>query len=190
MARAEVIRYFREQERQASLRQRDHDAHPRRFKTKKRPPTESAKPTSSKSSHGSKSYKQSHQRKRHKGHVADDAPCPVHPGSGHTWNDCQANHFGKHHKKGSTTTKPTKSNDDKPADGYVAEVVSDSNNIHSYGAGMQANGCFVVEKLVELDMYLTSDYVDSVYQDSMLNCVDIDEAFSKAAEASTISRYI
>ncbi|KAG7373715.1 hypothetical protein IV203_012810 [Nitzschia inconspicua] len=102
MARAEVIRYFRDQERQAFTRQRNQDAHPRRFKTKKRPPTESAKPTSSKSSYGSKSSNQSHQHKRHKGHVADDAPCPVHPGSGHTWNDCRANHFGKHHKSNPT----------------------------------------------------------------------------------------
>ncbi|KAG7361665.1 hypothetical protein IV203_036766 [Nitzschia inconspicua] len=124
MARAEVIRYFRDQERQALTRQRNQDAHPRRFKTKKRPPTESAKPTSSKSSYGSKFSKQSHQHKRQKGHVANDAPCPVHPGSGHTWSDCRANHFGKHYKTNPTSTQPPKNKSDKPTDGYVAEVVS------------------------------------------------------------------
>ncbi|KAG7340304.1 reverse transcriptase RNA-dependent DNA polymerase [Nitzschia inconspicua] len=173
MARAEVIRYFHDQERQALTRQRNQDAHPRRFKTKKRPPTESAKPTSSKSSYGSKFSKQSHQHKRQNGHVANDAPCPVHPGSSHTWNDCRANHFGKHYKTNPTSTQPPKNKSDKPTDGYVADCPN---------SGMQANGCFIVEQLVELDMYLTSEYVDSVYQHTILDFINIDEALLRAAE--------
>ena len=28
--------------------------------------------------------------------IADDTPCPIHPGMGHTWYDCKSNRYGKH----------------------------------------------------------------------------------------------
>ncbi|KAG7342244.1 hypothetical protein IV203_007336 [Nitzschia inconspicua] len=62
--------------------------------------------------------------KRQKGRVTDDDPCPIHPGSGHTWGDCRANRYSKATTKSCRNSGKTKDKADKSADNFVADVIS------------------------------------------------------------------
>jgi hypothetical protein len=87
MTRAEIIRYFRNQEKQALLKQRDNEESQRRNsnKTKKRPFDETRKSKFNEPSDKSNDKQPSHDKKRPKGRITDDDPCPVHPGNSHKW---------------------------------------------------------------------------------------------------------
>ena len=113
MATSEIVRYFRSQENQALVRQRENEDFQRRT-TKKR----KRKSTDVRTSHAKQEARDkssSRQSKRSKGHISDEEPCPVHPGSNHNWGDCRANHFGRQNKKRSSDSdKSSKKDKRKP----------------------------------------------------------------------------
>ena len=124
MTRAEIIRYFRNQEKQALLKQRENEDTIRRVnKTKKRPVNDSHKSKNNKAQDKS-SF---HENKRQKGRISDDDPCPIHPNGNHTWGECRCNHFGKAYKKGFFDKDQKKTNgnkDKKKMDNFAAMLLT------------------------------------------------------------------
>ncbi|KAG7343342.1 hypothetical protein IV203_021287 [Nitzschia inconspicua] len=101
--------------------------------------------------------------KTQKGRVADDDTCPVHPGSKHTWGQCNANRFNstsdtskgsknklKNKNQGKSKDQSKTNDPSDPSDGFSNDVIPDD----FYSKGNTAHGCFVVEQMVNLDSYL------------------------------------
>ncbi|KAG7361979.1 hypothetical protein IV203_025645 [Nitzschia inconspicua] len=96
------------------------------------------------------------------------------------WGDCRANRYSKATTKSSRNSGKTKDKADKSADNFVADVIS-RDHANSSGEGIGNNCCFIVEQMVNIDNYLTSNYVASVHQnptDGTYLC----DAFNQAME--------
>ena len=155
---AELLHYFRTQERQAALKQQENAASQRiaSRKAKKHHPsrvinstsTNNKSPSSRKNTSKSKDKKEKRQGSR----VADSDPCPVHPGTAHTWGECFLN-ASNSNKKRRFDAKKSSSGDkkeshrvdrvDSPGDTNMTDCKSDVS-------------CFIVESMVDLDTILTS----------------------------------
>ncbi|KAG7343337.1 hypothetical protein IV203_021282 [Nitzschia inconspicua] len=94
---AEILRYFRNQE-ALSARRFKENQDSRRIKNKRKSKGE---PHRSDQSQSIKD-KKSNGNKKQKGRISDEDPCPVHPGSKHTWGQCNANRFNKQRTKKET----------------------------------------------------------------------------------------
>ena len=88
---AQVVRYFRSQEKQAIQKQNDNNASQKKAsQAKKRSFSDSSAKSSSKKSANSTNYKPNKPQMQGN-RVADDAKCPIHPNMNHTWGQCNAN---------------------------------------------------------------------------------------------------
>lgn len=117
---AQVVRYFRSQEKQAIQKQNDNNATQKKAsQAKKRSYSDSNDNSRSKKSAkpNYKSNKPSLQGNR----VSDDAKCPVHPNMSHTWGQCNANAYNKNRKTGNSFDK---NKSGKKTSNFAAEVDS------------------------------------------------------------------
>ena len=121
-----------------------------------------------------------------KGCINNEDPCPVHPNSKHTWGDCRANHYGSNYKQ----DKPKDDNTTKKKDGFAIDTMEHDNFVVDHalnhagspGEGTNNHGCFIVETMLDLDNYLTSDYVSSVPQNKDADTNYMSEVFDKTTE--------
>ena len=151
----DVIRYFRNQERLAQLKEADNIAKQRRAKKNNR----DKKGRTGKSGGSYKAQVNAAQHGKANGknngskRIRDDASCPVHPGANHTWGECNANAFRKKSKS---------------SDGHVAE--GNDNDDKSTASEGEVN---VSEMLNDIDVLAIND-VDVDFSGASIDCLATD----------------
>ncbi|KAL3930781.1 MAG: hypothetical protein SGARI_004385 [Bacillariaceae sp.] len=113
LSRPEIIRYMRNQEKQAQLKRRENEemqAH-----------SSPANDSDDESRNDKKRNDNKRDNKRQKGRISDDDPCPVHPGGFHKWGDCRANHFGKANRNDKPDVAPPADDTKKQGDNYAID---------------------------------------------------------------------
>ena len=115
MTIAEIVRYFRTQESSAVRRQQENISKQKRENGKRRRDKNgSPKPVGNPKKRARDDDDKSDSNKPKGKRISDDVSCPVHPGAGHTWGECNNNAYNKNRKFKKS----------KPAPGADGNVVS------------------------------------------------------------------
>lgn len=168
---AEVRIYFRKQESRANRAQADNEAKQRRDAASKRR-------ISSEQTNGKRGRFPFNGKRRHesnddkpkdgaskKSRIDDDAPCPVHPGSTHSWKDCYLNAKNPNRKtKGNGSRAPGTENhcvtiDEEPEKINMTSTSDDDFINMDESEGMFHCECFVNE---DLTLTHTSHHLDNM----------------------------
>jgi hypothetical protein len=171
---SETLKYFCQQERQSALKARE-NTKKQRSDDRSGQPSRSALRSSRRSRlqkrktpETDKNYKKQNSR------ISDDAECPIHIGSGHTWGNCRANAFSqsKKRKTGDDKPKPT-ANLAKPGskaqDGFIATTDTSDKDVGSEPSQDE-------EKLTSADEMSISSVVNNALSD--MDCKSLSTWFS------------
>ena len=162
MTQAELNRYFRAQEQLSAKRQIENQVKQRSTNSRKTKPNNSKKRSNETSSSSSNSNTDN-KPKMSGARITDDTPCPVHPGSSHTWGQCFLNkHNPRSSSHGEHNKRPKTSNQSKDKkDHYMAEQGTKDSTIEiddaSDGSGKEPCSSFTVETVVDYESFLTSE---------------------------------
>ena len=162
---AVVVRYFRQQEREATRKiQENNQAQRRQSVARRRDKKGNPKREQTTPSSKGKNDKDTGKRCR----LQPEDPCPVHPGMGHKWGECCANAYNCNRDK-QGDNKRRKPND--TVDGNMASCdETNSSEITDAAAKMAINddplcedhGTFECEVYVNKDLTITDHHLDAV----------------------------
>ena len=118
----ELVRYFRQQESNARRKQLENEQAQRKESKSKRRRNANGSPKE-KNTDGTKGRIPKKEKKQSK-RISDDASCPIHPESKHTWGECFANAFNnkrKNKSKDKEDEKESKKSSKKPKQSFAVE---------------------------------------------------------------------